>query len=92
MRIILVGVAINALCGAGTNALMILYSDRVQSVLPWLSGGLTGVGWVQFKMIIYYVIVAIIISVYAIKHIRIMRLGDEIASLLGHNVERSRFF
>lgn len=92
MRIILVGVAINALCGAGTNALMILYSDRVQSVLPWLSGGLTGVGWVQFNMIIYYVIIAIILSMYAIKHIRIMRLGDEMASLLGHNVERSRFF
>ncbi|MEK5333520.1 FecCD family ABC transporter permease [Lysinibacillus sp. FSL W8-0992] len=92
MRIILVGVAINALCGAGTNALMILYSDRVQSVLPWLSGGLTGVGWVQFKMIIYYVLVAIVLSFYAIKHIRIMCLGDEMASLLGHNVERSRFF
>lgn len=91
-RIVLVGVAVNAICGAGTNALMILYSDRVQSVLPWLAGGLTGVGWVQFENIAYYVIVALILSVVGIKHIRIMRLGDEMARLLGHNVERSRLF
>lgn len=90
MRIVLVGVAVNAICGAGTNALMILYSDRVQSVLPWLSGGLTGVGWVQFETIVYYVIVALALSILGIKHIRIMRLGDEMAKLLGHNVERSR--
>ena len=92
MRIVLVGVAVNAICGAGTNMMMILYSDRVQSVLPWLSGGLMGVGWVQFENIIYYVIVALILALISIKHIRIMRLGDEMAKLLGHNVERSRLF
>jgi iron complex transport system permease protein len=91
-RIVLVGVAVNAICGAATNMMMILYSDRVQAVLPWLSGGLMGVGWVQFESIIYYVVVALILAVYGIKHIRIMRLGDEMARLLGHNVERSRLF
>ena len=92
MRIVLVGVAVNAICGAGTNMMMILYSDRVQSVLPWLSGGLMGVGWVQFENIIYYVIVALVLALFSIKHIRIMRLGDEMAKLLGHNVERSRLY
>lgn len=92
MRIVLVGVAVNAICGAGTNMLMILFSDRVQSVLPWLAGGLMGVGWVQLENIIYYVIVAVVLAIFGIKHIRIMRLGDEMARLLGHNVERSRLF
>lgn len=91
-RIVLVGVAVNAICGAGTNALMILYSDRVQSVLPWLSGGLTGVGWVQLENVVYYVLVALILAVVGIQRIRIMRLGDEMAKLLGENVERSRLF
>lgn len=40
VRIILVGVAINAVIGACMSALMLLYSDRVQSVLPWLAGEL----------------------------------------------------
>ncbi len=37
LRIILAGVAVNALCGAIQSGILILYSDRVQSVLPgWL--------------------------------------------------------
>lgn len=92
VRIILVGVAINAVIGAAMSALMLLYSDRVQSVLPWLAGGVAGVGWVQFEMIIYYAIAALVLAVFAIPHIRILRLGDEMAKLLGHKVERSRFF
>ena len=78
------GVAINAVIGAVTNALMLLYSERVQAVLPWLAGGIAGVGWKQFEMVIYYVLVAIVLSIYSIKHIRILRLGDEVAKLLGH--------
>lgn len=92
VRIILVGIAINAVLGAAMSALMVLYSDRVQAVLPWLAGGIAGAGWVQFKMIVYYAIVALLLSLYAIRHIRILRLGDEVAKLLGHNVEKSRFF
>lgn len=92
MRIILVGVAINAVLGAIMSALMLLYSDRVQSVLPWLAGGIAGVGWTQVNMIIYYIVIALVLSLYAIRHIRILRLGDEVAKLLGHHVERSRFF
>ncbi|CAM4157522.1 FecCD family ABC transporter permease [Lederbergia lenta] len=92
VRIILVGVAINAVIGAFMSALMLLYSDRVQSVLPWLAGGIAGVGWVQFKMIIYYALAALVLALFAIRHIRILRLGDEVAKLLGHNVEKSRFF
>nr|WP_244445091.1 iron ABC transporter permease [Oceanobacillus jeddahense] len=92
VRIILVGVAINAVIGACMSALMLLYSDRVQSVLPWLAGGIQGVGWVQFEMIIYYAIAALVMAMFGIRHIRILRLGDEMAKLLGHNVERSRFF
>lgn len=90
IRIVLVGVAINAICGACTNMMMILFSDRVQSVLPWLAGGLTGVGWTQFRMIIIYAIIAICLALYSIKHIRILQLGDEVAKLLGSNVEKSR--
>ena len=92
MRIILVGVAINAVLGAFMSALMLLYSERVQAVLPWLAGAVAGVGWKQFEMVIYYAVVAVLLSLYGIRHIRILRLGDEVAKLLGHNVERSRFF
>ncbi|WJY26250.1 MULTISPECIES: FecCD family ABC transporter permease [Sporosarcina] len=92
VRIILVGVAVNAVIGAAMSALMLLYSDRVQSVLPWLAGGIAGAGWVQLGSIIWYALAALVLSVFAIPHIRILRLGDEVAKLLGHKVERSRFY
>lgn len=91
VRIILVGVAINAIIGAVMGALMLLYSDRVQAVLPWLSGGIAGAGWHQVKMIIGYAGVALVLAVFMTRHLRILRLGDEVAKLLGNNVERSRF-
>jgi len=91
-RIVLVGVAVNAICGAITNMMMILYSDRVQTVLPWLAGGLTGVGWVQFQNVIYYALITLLFVMFSVRHVRILRLGDEMAKLLGHHVERSRLF
>ena len=91
IRMILVGVAINAIIGAVMSALMLLYSDRVQAALPWLSGGIAGTGWVEFRMIVYYAIIALALSFLMIRHLRILKLGDEVAKLLGHHVERSRF-
>ena len=77
--------------GAATSALMLLHSDKVQSVLPWLAGGIGGVSWAHLNMIIYYAIFAIILAFFGIKHIRVLMLGDEMAKLLGHNVEKVGF-
>ena len=41
---------------------MLLHSDKVQSVLPWLAGGIGGVSWAHLNMIIYYAIFAIILA------------------------------
>ena len=67
-KIVLVGVSINALIKR-TSALMLLHSDKVQSVLPWLAGGIGGVSWAHLNMIIYYAIFAIILAFFGIKHI-----------------------
>jgi len=92
VRIILAGVAVNSLVGAITSGIMQLYSDRVQAVLPWLAGGLSGVSWYHLDMILPYVAVALILSIFAIRHANILLLGDEAAKLLGHPTEKSRFF
>ncbi|QKE73826.1 iron ABC transporter permease [Arthrobacter citreus] len=91
-RIILVGVAVNSVIGAAMSALMLLFSDRVQAVLPWMAGGISGASWDQAKVVSIYAVPALVLSLFAIKHIKILNLGDEVAKILGHNVERSRFF
>ncbi|MCR6111471.1 iron ABC transporter permease [Bacillus sp. A301a_S52] len=91
LKIILAGVAINALIGAGQNGLMVIYSDRVQSVIPWLSGGLNGRSWYHLEFMAPYAVVGLVLSLFAIKPANILQLGDDSAKLLGQKVELQRF-
>ncbi len=92
LRMILAGVAVNSLLGAIMSTVMILYSERVQAVLPWLVGGLAGTSWPQFSIIWPYAAIGLLLSAFAIKHANLLLIGDEIARLLGNKVEISRFF
>lgn len=92
VRMILAGIAMNALLGAAMSAIMILYSDRVQAVLPWLVGGLGGRGWTHVSAIVPYALIGMIASVFAVKQANLLLLGDEVAGLLGTQVQRSRMF
>lgn len=87
VKIVLAGVAMNALLGAMTNGVMVLYSNRIQSVIGWLSGGLNGRGWYHVEIIFPYAIVMLLLSFFTIKPMNILILGDESAKLLGQNVE-----
>ncbi|MBO1004052.1 FecCD family ABC transporter permease [Pseudogracilibacillus auburnensis] len=91
VKIILAGVAINALLGAVMNGIMVVYSERVQAVLPWLAGGLTGRGWFHLEFMAPYAIISIILSFFAIKPANLLLLGDDSAKLLGQKVEVQRF-
>ncbi|SDC54936.1 FecCD family ABC transporter permease [Shouchella lonarensis] len=91
LKLILAGVAINALLGAFQSGLMVLYSDRVQAVLPWLSGGLNGRSWHHFEFMAPYALVGLLLSIFAIKPANLLQLGDESAKILGQKVERQRF-
>lgn len=92
LRIVLAGVAVNSVLGGITSAIMIIYSDRVQAVLPWLVGGLSGRSWPHVQIIAPYTAVGIIVSIFAVKPANTLLLGDDAAKLLGSNVERSRLF
>lgn len=91
LKIILAGVAINALLGAIQSGVMVLYSERVQSVLPWLSGGLNGRSWYHLSFILPYAIVGLALALAAIRPANMLLLGDESAKLLGQKVEFMRF-
>ncbi|MCK0471992.1 iron ABC transporter permease [Halalkalibacter sp. APA_J-10(15)] len=91
LKIILAGVAINALLGAVQNGVMIIYSDRVQSVLPWLAGGLNGRSWYHLDFMYPYALIGLLLSLLAIKPANLLLLGDDSAKLLGQRVEWQRF-
>ncbi|MCD9024444.1 FecCD family ABC transporter permease [Cohnella silvisoli] len=89
-RMILAGVAVNSLLGAGMTTVILLNSEKVQAVLPWLAGSLNGKSWPHFETILPYACIGMVLSVFLVKHANVLILGDEVAKLLGNRVERSR--
>ena len=90
-RLILAGVAVSSLLNAGINALMTFYPDRVAGVISFMVGGLSATTWIQVKMILPYAIIGTILVLMLPIKLNILLLGDEIATGLGLNVERTRF-
>jgi len=90
IKIVLAGVALNAILGAVMNGIMVMYSDRIQAVLPWLSGGLNGRSWSHLHFMLPYAVVGLALSLLAIKPANLLMLGDNSAKLLGIKVEAQR--
>ena len=92
VTIILSGVAVNALCGGVIGALSILFSDRLPAAVQWLNGSLAAKGNNALNMIYPYAIVGWVLSIIAIRKANIIRLGDQVATNLGENVNRIRIW
>lgn len=90
ITIILSGVAVNALCGGVVGYLSIMYSDRLPSAVQWLNGSLASKGNNALLMVLPYAVVGWILSIFAIRKANIIRMGDQVASNLGENVNRIR--
>lgn len=90
MRIILGGVAVNAMLGGATSLLSVLNSDKIQGIILWVNGSLSGRGWQDLRSIALYCIIGLILSVFCIRPSNMLLLGDEKATNLGLNTNKSR--
>ena len=91
-RLILAGVAVSSLLGAGNNAIMTFYPDKVSGVIGFMVGGLSSTNWKHVDMIFRYAVIGIILLLFIANKLNILMLGDEVATGLGLNVEATRFF
>ncbi|NLT06761.1 MAG: iron ABC transporter permease [Solirubrobacterales bacterium] len=82
-RLILAGIAIAALFGAGTTSILVAYPDRVQSALFFIAGGLTSDGWNDLKSIWPYFLAGFAVAVWLARPLDRLALGDEVAASLG---------
>lgn len=92
LRVILAGVAVSALCGAGISAVMVLYSDRVQGTLNFMNGSLHMKGWAEFDILWPYTIIGIALALLCMSRLDVIVLGDDIARGMGMNVQGNRLF
>lgn len=89
-RLVLAGVAVNAIFGAGTSIISVLNSEKLGSVIMWMNGSLVGSTWTDANLMLPYVAVGLVLSIVAIPTANILQLGDDTAKSLGVNLTRSR--
>jgi iron complex transport system permease protein len=90
--LLLAGVALNAVLGALSSALLLRTADfdAVRAVLSWLVGSLEGRGWDYFHVAKWPILLsATLILIYA-RDLNLLVIGEESAQALGVNVPRVR--
>jgi ABC-type Fe3+-siderophore transport system, permease component len=90
MRVILAGVAVSALCGAGISAVMVLFSDRLQGALLFMNGAMTLKGWSEFGQLWPYSLATLLASLLVTRQLDVIVLGDDVARGVGMNVQANR--
>ncbi len=90
---LLAGIAINALAGAGLGFLTFLASDeQLRSIQFWLLGSLGGARWSAVALVGATVFIAVCAGLTLAKPLNAIALGEAQAELLGVPVERVKRF
>ncbi|MGQ9840426.1 MAG: FecCD family ABC transporter permease [Anaerolineae bacterium] len=90
MRVILAGVAVSALFGAGISGTLVFFSDRVHGALTFMNGSLSARSWPEVFTILPYTIGGTALAILMHRKLDILMLGDDVARGLGLNVEATR--
>lgn len=90
LTFLLAGVAMSFILNSLMSFLMVLRTENLQQLVYWLMGSLAGSGWNDIQMILPYFLTALAIIVFYLKDLNILLLGEESASHLGLNVERTK--
>lgn len=90
VRIVLSGVAVNAIFGGVIGLLSLLYSDRLPSAIQWMNGSLAGKDMGDVMMILPYSVIGWILALLCARRMNILRLGESTAHNLGQNMNAVR--
>lgn len=92
MRLVLVGVGINAAATAVTTLLIVMSPIYLtQKAFVWLTGSVYGTSWANVTTMLPWVILFIPLAIGLSRNINIQQLGDDLATGVGSAVQRQRF-
>ncbi|MFB5662846.1 FecCD family ABC transporter permease [Alteribacillus sp. HJP-4] len=91
IRLILVGIAVNA----GFGAALLFFQLRMEpedfmQATIWLSGSIWGADWLFVSAVLPWILVLLPFAIYKARHLNILNLGDQMAAGLGTAVEKER--
>lgn len=86
---LLAGIAINALAGAGTG-FMTLYADDTQlrDITFWTLGSIGGATWSTFSVVAPFILIGLVLTPFIARPLNAMLLGEREAQHLGINTEK----
>ena len=90
LRIILVGVAVNALCTGLMSAFNSATGSSYTGVASIVNANITQKTWDDFQTLAVYVVIGLIASFFVTNQCNLLSLEDKTARSLGMNVTRSR--
>lgn len=90
-KLLLAGIAINALCGAATGALTYISDEQqLRQFSLWVLGSLGQAQWPLVLTAASLIIPAGLTSLFAARQLNLLQLGEEEAHYLGVNVKRTK--
>jgi iron complex transport system permease protein len=91
LRLVLSGVAVQAVGFAGIALLTFLYADRAPSFAAFLVGSLNGRGWNEAQLVAVPAALGFVAAALAARPLDVLLLDDATAGGLGVAVRRARF-
>ncbi len=91
VRLILAGVAVAAMLGAFSSAVLLFHAEKAGGILDFSIGSLGSGSWPKIRQVQYYLLAGFVAAPVLSDRLNILALGDEIAAGLGLRVEWTRF-
>lgn len=91
ITLVLTGIAMTSILGAGMNCIMIFYPDAYIGASTFLVGGLSGLTLKSLRFASVYIIIGLLLAMVLRRDMNIVALGSKTAKSLGMNVTWIRF-
>ena len=90
-RLVLIGIGLTAMFEAGVGFLLSRAQiNDAQRALVWLTGSLNGRGWEYVRPLTLALVVLLPAAAFLMRQLRLVELGDDLATLVGVRTERAK--
>ncbi|MBX7371781.1 FecCD family ABC transporter permease [Clostridium chauvoei] len=90
IRIVLSGIAVNAMLGGFISIMTIFNGNNASSVQMWLTGSLVAVTWKDVIPLLIYTTIGLVCALILCKTCNVIVLGDKTSKGLGFNADKTR--
>ncbi|WP_312631169.1 FecCD family ABC transporter permease [Pantoea piersonii] len=90
-RLLLVGIAINALCGSVVGVLSWLSNDQqLRQLSLWGMGSMSQAQWPMLAVCAAFILPSLLLTLLRARHLNLLQLGEEDAHYMGIDVRRTQ--